>query len=124
MRLLSLLLFAFAIPAFAQPPVASPGNRLRYLVDLDPYYPHARFPKLTTPQWVREDGVEAVVILAIDDMRDPKKYEAYLRPILDRLKKIDGRAPVSIMACSVDPKDPQLQTWLKEGCLLYTSRCV
>ncbi|MBC7852186.1 MAG: c-type cytochrome, partial [Pirellulaceae bacterium] len=42
-------------------------------------------------------------------------YEAFLRPILDRLKKIDGRAPVSIMTCQVKPDDPQLQTWLKEG---------
>jgi hypothetical protein len=73
------------------------------------------FPKLTTPQWVGEDGIEAVVVLAIDDMRDSAKYETYLRPILDRLKKIDGRAPVSIMTCKVDPADPQLQTWLQEG---------
>ena len=63
----------------------------------DPYYVSRTFPKLITPQWVGEEGVEAVVILAIDDMRDPAKYEAFLRPILDRLKKIDGRAPVSIM---------------------------
>ncbi len=115
MRFLSLLLLLLPLPVLAQPPVASPGNRLRYLDDLDPYYPHARFPKLTTPQWVREEGVEAVVVLAIDDMRDPKKYEAYLRPILDRLKKIDGRAPVSIMTCNIDPKDERLQGWLKEG---------
>jgi len=113
------LFFAFSASlresAFAQPPKASPGNRLAYLDELDPYYPHAKFPKLITPQWVGEDGVEAVVILAIDDMREPAKYEAFLRPILRRLQKIDGRAPVSIMTCKVDPKDPQLQTWLKEG---------
>jgi hypothetical protein len=104
-----------ATSVFAQAPKAGSGNRLAYLDELDPYYPHAKFPKLTTPQWVGEDGVEAVVILAIDDMRDTKKYETYLRPILRRLQQIDGRAPVSIMTCSVDPKDPQLQTWLKEG---------
>jgi hypothetical protein len=91
------------------------GNRLAYLDGHDIYYPHASFPKLITPQWVGEDGVEAVVILAIDDMRDPAKYEAYLRPILQRLKQIDGRAPVSIMTCAVKPDDPQLQTWLEEG---------
>jgi len=91
------------------------GNRLAYLDEVDPYYPHAKFPKLITPQWVGEEGVDAVVILAIDDMRDPKRYEAFLRPILRRLKEIDGRAPVSIMTNQVDPKDPQLQTWLKEG---------
>jgi peptidoglycan/xylan/chitin deacetylase (PgdA/CDA1 family) len=111
------LLAAVAAPPWtvAQPPKASAGNRLAYLDELDPYYPHAKFPKLTTPQWVGEDGVEAVVILAIDDMRETAKYETFLRPILRRLQKIDVRAPVSIMACNVSPKDPQLQTWLKEG---------
>src|SRR5438874_10046121 len=94
------------LPVAAQPPKATPGNRLAYLDELDPYYPHAKFPKLVTPQWIGEDGVEAVVILAIDDMREPAKYEAFLRPILRRLQKIDGRAPVSIMTCSVNPKDP------------------
>jgi len=116
MRSLTLIaILPLAIPALAQPPVATSGNRLAYLDELDPYYPHAKFPKLTTPQWVGEAGVEAVVILAIDDMREPKKYEAFLRPILNRLKKIDGRAPVSIMSCNVDPKDEQIQSWLKEG---------
>ena len=46
---------------------------------------------------------------------EPSKYETFLRPILDRLKKIDGRPPVSIMTCQIDPNDPHLQTWLKEG---------
>src|SRR5207302_3273831 len=36
-------------------------------------------------------------------------------PILNRLKHIEGRAPVSIMTCQIDPKDPHLQKWLKEG---------
>jgi hypothetical protein len=95
---------------------AADGNRLTYLDEFcDPYYVGRDFPKLITPQWVGEEGVEAVVVLAIDDMRDTAKYEAYLRPILERLKKIDGRAPVSIMTCNVDPQDPQLQTWIKEG---------
>src|SRR5688572_24442064 len=92
------------------------GNRLAYLDEpWNPYYVSRTFPKLTTPQWVGEDGVEAVVILAIDDMREPPKYEQYLRPILQRLKQIDGRAPVSIMTCNVKPDDPQLQQWLGEG---------
>ncbi len=46
------------------------------------------------------------MVLAIDDMRDPARYEAYLRPILNRLKAIDGRAPVSIMTNQVDPEGP------------------
>ena len=88
---------------------------LSYLHENNPWYPHTNFPKLITPQWVGEEGVDAVVVLAIDDMRDTEKYEAYLRPILQRLKEIDGRAPVSIMTCNVKPDDPQLQTWLDEG---------
>ena len=94
---------------------AGDGNRLTYLDDDNPYYPGTTFPKLVTPQWVGEEGVEAVVVLAIDDMRDPAKYEAFLRPILRRLKQIDGRAPVSIMTNQVQPNDPRLQAWLKEG---------
>src|SRR4051812_46698808 len=91
---------------FAAPPA---GNRLTYLNEpCNPYYVHRDFPKLTTPQWVGEEGVEAVIILAIDDMRGHEKWETYLRPILNRLKRIDGRAPVSIMTCSIDPKHPHL----------------
>lgn len=112
---LAIVAFLGAYPTQAQAPKASAGNRLAYLDEVDPYYPHAKFPKLITPQWVGEQGVEAVVILAIDDMRDTARYETYLRPILRRLQQIDGRAPVSIMTNTVDPKDPQLQTWLKEG---------
>jgi putative membrane-bound dehydrogenase-like protein len=98
----------------------SEGNRLTYLDDLDPYYVSRTFPKLVTPQWVGEDGVDAVVILAIDDMTDSVRYEKFLRPVLDRLKKVDGRAPVSIMTRSIKPNDPQLQAWLKEGVSLET----
>ncbi len=53
--------------ATAAPP---DGNRLAYLDEVNPYYPHRDFPKLITPQWVGEPGVEAVVVLAIDDMRE------------------------------------------------------
>src|SRR5262249_36677250 len=118
MRYLLPALLALLLPAAVG--AQSPGNRLAYLDEVDPYYPSRTFPKLITPQWVGEEGVEAVVILAIDDMRDPKRYEAFLRPILCRLQQIDGRAPVSIMTNSIDPKDPQLQTWLKEGLSLET----
>jgi putative membrane-bound dehydrogenase-like protein len=88
--------------------------------DFNPYYPHRGYPRLITPQWIGEDGVDCVVILAIDDMRDPAQYEKFLRPILERLKKIDGRAPVSIMTCKIDPKHEHLQKWLKEGLSLET----
>jgi putative membrane-bound dehydrogenase-like protein len=116
--LLSASLLSLLLPAAA--PAQSAGNRLAYLDECDPYYVSRKFPKLITPQWVGEEGVEAVVILGIDDLREPKRYEAFLRPILRRLKQIDGRAPVSIMTNSLDPKDPQLQTWLKEGLSLET----
>lgn len=95
--------------------VAGEGNSLSYLTSNEVWHPHKDFPKFVTPQWVGDDGVDCVVTLAIDDMRDPAKYEAYLRPILQRLKQIDGRAPVSIMTNQVKPDDPQLQKWLEEG---------
>ena len=81
----------------------------------NPYRVNVETPRLATPQWVGEPDVEAVVILSIDDMREAGKYESFLRPILNRLKQIDGRAPVSIFTNSIEQGDPQLQTWLKEG---------
>jgi putative membrane-bound dehydrogenase-like protein len=110
------LLFSLTLLTFACARVAAgDGNRRAYLQGCNPYYPSHQFPKLITPQWVGEKGVEAVVILAIDDMRASAPCEKFLRPILNRLKKIDGRAPISIMTCSIDPKDPHLQKWLAEG---------
>ncbi len=111
---LALILLASASP------IAAADNRITHLDGSDPYYVGRHYPKLITPQWVGEEGVEAVVILGIDDMREPKKYETFLRPILNRLKKIDGRAPLSIMTCQVKPDDEQLQSWLKEGLSLET----
>jgi putative membrane-bound dehydrogenase-like protein len=114
---LALAVALLAVPAAVR---AGDGNRLTYLDGSDPYYVGRGFPRLVTPQWVGEEGVEAVVILAIDDMRGPKKWEDFLRPILERLKRIDGRAPVSIMTCQIDPGEPHLQKWLKEGLSLET----
>ncbi|MBX7167628.1 MAG: hypothetical protein K1X74_14960, partial [Pirellulales bacterium] len=94
---------------------ARSGNRLTHLQEHNPYWPTRHHAGLTTPQWIGEPDVEAVVVLAIDDLRDWRKYEAYLRPILERLKQIDGRAPVSIMTNQVDPAEPHLQSWLREG---------
>ncbi|HEY1378654.1 MAG TPA: PVC-type heme-binding CxxCH protein [Gemmataceae bacterium] len=111
MSRLTALLVALLLVA----PAAADGNRLAHLDRTDPYYVGRSFPKLVTPQWVGEDGVEAAVVLAIDDMRGPDKWETFLRPILERLKRIDGRAAASIMTCQIDPKHPHLQTWLKEG---------
>jgi putative membrane-bound dehydrogenase-like protein len=115
-----LLALAVAVPislAAADPS----ANRLTVLDEFcDIYYPNQRHPKLTTPQWIGEEGVEAALVLAIDDMRDHQPYENYLRPILERLKEIDGRAPVSIMSCKIDANEPRLQTWLREGVSIET----
>jgi hypothetical protein len=114
--LLGLLL---AVAGFTLPgqsaPFSTNANRLTYLDESDPFSPGLNFPKLVTPQWVGEPGVEAVVTLSIDDMRDTERYEKFLRPILERLKQIDGRAPVSIMVNAIAPTNTQLQVWLKEG---------
>ncbi len=91
------------------------GAEYEYIDETDPFHVGLHFPKLTTPQWVGEPGVEAVIVMAIDDMRDPARFEDYLRPIIDRLKQIDGRAPVSIMSNTLNPRNPHLQTWLAEG---------
>ncbi len=115
--------YTFSLGLLLMTPLIAPaaaGNRLTYLDESDPYHVGRHSPKLLTPQWVGEEGVEAVVILAIDDMRDPDRYERFLRPILQRLQRIDGRAPVSIMTNRLDPKDARLQVWLKEGLSLET----
>ncbi|MBI2827001.1 MAG: c-type cytochrome [Planctomycetia bacterium] len=113
-------LAALALVAGASRTSAGDANRLTYLDSDDPYYVSRDFPRLTTPQWVGEPGVEAVVVLAIDDMRGHEKWEAYLRPILERLKQIDGRAALSIMTCQIKPDQPHLQRWLAEGVSLET----
>jgi putative membrane-bound dehydrogenase-like protein len=117
LRVAAAAVFASAFSAAA---FAADANRLTYLDSTEPYYPSREMPVLATPQWVGEPGVEAVVVLAIDDMRGHETWEAYLRPILQRLKQIDGRAPVSIMTNQIKPDEPHLQRWLTEGVSLET----
>ena len=81
----------------------------------NPYWPTLNSPKLTTPQWIGEDGVEAAAVLSIDDMRRIEPYQSFIEPILQRLEAIDGRAPLSIFANQIDPHEPQLQRWLDRG---------
>lgn len=104
-------------PSAAETKPASGANRFTYLDSDNPFWPGVNSPKLVTPRWIGEEGVEAAVILAIDDMRADglPKYEAFLRPILNELKRDGGRSPLSIMTCTVKPDDPQLQSWIKEG---------
>ena len=75
--ILGVIIFSFAF-TLGPTCTAADGNRLTYLDELNPYYVSRTFPKLTTPQWVGEEGVEAVVVLAIDDMRGHEKWEAFL----------------------------------------------
>jgi len=97
------------------------ANRFSHLDELDPWWPDVRAPKFTTPMWIGEEdasaGVEAAVVLSIDDMMESGSYEAFLRPILERLKQVDpaGRAPLTIFTCRVDAADPHLQKFLAEG---------
>ncbi len=64
---------------------AADGNRLAYVDGpVDPYYVGLDTARLVTPQWVGEPGVEAVIVLAIDDLRADGvgRFEDFLRPIL------------------------------------------
>ncbi len=104
------------------------GSRFVYLDEQNPYYPNYAFPKLTTPMWVGEQGVDAVVLLTIDDMgratpvgsvpgyvKPPDVYQQFLLPLVNRLKKYQGRAPISIFTCQADPADGMLRAFLHEG---------
>lgn len=105
------ILFAFTVST-----IAADANRLTYLDDNDPFYVGLNFPKLTTPQWIGEPEVEAVITLGLDDLgTNHLHYEKFLRPILRRLKQIDGRAPVSIFCNRINPDEPQLLSWLTDG---------
>jgi putative membrane-bound dehydrogenase-like protein len=107
---------ALASSGGAAQAAVSPANRLVYLDEFSsPFHPSANFPRLLTPQWVGEPGVEVVVTYGIDDMRNSAPYEQFLRPILERLKRVDGRAPVSIFCNALDVTEPRLQSWLTEG---------
>ncbi|MEE9142579.1 MAG: dehydrogenase, partial [Gammaproteobacteria bacterium] len=112
------------------------GSRFVYLDERDPYYPHSGFPKLTTPMWVGEEGVDAVILLSVDDMGgppfrprydvSPEAFERFLTPLIKRLKKIDGRAPIAVMTCQTNPNSPTVQRLLKQGlsfdCHTFTHR--
>lgn len=129
---------SWAAAAWGETPAVKPsenvsvrniGNRLSYLESFcDPYYPHVGTARLATPQWIGDAEVVAAIVLAIDDFRDsmpeekrPEVYENYLRPILERLKKIDGRAPVSLMTTRIQHPDlPVYAQWLREGITLET----
>ena len=82
----------------------------------NPYYPNRDSPRLTTPNWVGEPGVEAVVVLAIDDMRDtgqvrglsppdPEPAQGDRRPRRAQHHDQPGFAQTT----------PSFRSWLREG---------
>ncbi|MCA9442364.1 MAG: dehydrogenase, partial [Candidatus Omnitrophica bacterium] len=95
--------------------LAQEARSLTHLDEINPYAFGLHSAKLTTPQWIGEEGVESAVVLSIDDLSDATKYENYLRPILNRLKEIDGRAGMTITANRPKPDEPLIQKWLEEG---------
>ena len=117
---LSLLLLALVHLAPAGP--ATSGNRLTHLDEPNnPWQFDLGSPRLTTPQWIGEKGVEAVIVLAIDDMSgDGQHFRDYLTPIIERLKVIDGRGPVSITCNRPNPEHPNMQWLLNQGVSLET----
>ncbi len=119
-RILCLAIFSFAV--LNSSAGESVGNRFAYLDENNPYYPDGDFPKLITPMWVGEEGVDAVICLTIDDMcrafpegkrpkglpayaRRPRVYYDFLKPVLDRLQEIDGRAPITAFCLQLDAED-------------------
>ena len=69
--LLTLWCSIFVVKAHGGQQVLAPNN---------PFYVNKDFPKLTTPQWVGEEEVDAVVILAIDDLRTLKSMKIICVP--------------------------------------------
>jgi len=107
MRHLFAILGSFAASGLL---LAGDGNRQSYLDSNEVWYPHKDFPQLITPQWVGEEGVECVVTLAIDDMRDPAKYEAYLHPILQRLRQSKSFDPFDLLGTGpIELRQPALR---------------
>ncbi|MAG93455.1 MAG: dehydrogenase [Planctomycetaceae bacterium] len=127
MRLPALIFVVLSVGIVASPSSAAEGNRLTYLDGSDPYYVSGTFAKLVAPQWVGEEGVEAVVVLAIDDMNKPEPWVSFLEPTMRRLKEIYGYAPLSIMTTRIDPKLPDWAKLLAEGvtleCHTYDHPC-
>ena len=101
---------------------AADGNRLAHLDEPNnPWQLERGSAKLVTPQWIGEEGVEAVFVLAIDDMLgDGQGFRNYLSPIIERLQKIDGRGPVAITCIRPKVDHPNMQWFLEQGVSLET----
>ena len=73
---------------FNLPVQSSEANRLAHLDEPNnPWQVNIRSAKLITPQWIGEEGIQGVAVLAIDDMSgDGQNFRDYLTPIIERLK--------------------------------------
>ena len=82
MRLTCALIAVLALPATLG--LAGADQRLNYLDENNPYYPGLKFPKLITPQWAGEEGVDA---------EDDDGVDAFLTDPLrrDELRKLESR---------------------------------
>ena len=104
------------------PAQGADGNRLVHLDEPNnPWQFNRQSAKLITPQWIGEDGVDGVAVLAIDDMSgDGQHFRNYLTPIIERLKLIDKRGPVSITCNRPQPEHPNMQWFFDQGVSLET----
>ena len=102
---------------FNLPVQSSEANRLAHLDEPNnPWQVNIKSAKLITPQWIGEEGVQGVAVLAIDDMSgDGQNFRDYLTPIIERLKLIDGRGPVSITCNRPEPDHANMQWFLEQG---------
>ena len=113
-----LLLSAFP-SLFAAPP---DGNRLAYLDEVESLLSPQGFPQADHAPVGRRAGRRGGGGAGDRRHARPGRYEAYLRPILNRLKAIDGRAPVSIMTNQVDPRIPGSRRGSRRGCRSSATR--
>ncbi|MGI9456606.1 MAG: PVC-type heme-binding CxxCH protein, partial [Aeoliella sp.] len=107
--------FAALATCTAEAP-AGVANRLNYLDDFcEPFYPQRELAKLTTPQWIGQSGVEAVVILTIEGSANDAALRAALAPIVDRLKTIDEGVPLTIFTESPPKVRTEWEAWCEAG---------
>ena len=93
------------------------GNRLTYLDEFRPLPRRAGLPQADDPP-VGRRGRGRGGRHAGDRRHDGQRRRSmrpFLRPILDRLKAIDGRAPVSIMTCKRRPRRPRAPALAQGG---------
>ena len=85
---ISVAIGALLVLVLFLPVQGAEGNRLAHLDEPNnPWQFDQQSAKLITPQWIGEDEVEGVAVLAIDDMSgDGQHFRNYLAPIIERLK--------------------------------------